>query len=254
MRPTFNAVIERYNPDTCRRSEQHYEVKFTTGQTVLQTLNFIRDNLDDSLSFRSSCQGGKCGSCAITLNGKPVLACCSVVGGGDITIGPLGNFPVINDLIVSRNPAEDYFSRMLAQTSSCEQGCHNHVHRKPDVCIAEKKVDYLNLSRCIGCLICTSSCPLSAGSGQESPNPSMLITVFSSGVLTLDNGQPAFPIGKTIGNCTLCSNCFTVCPAGVQLKSAITQSHNIYKKSQKQKQSGPGSDSTRSPNLKSERE
>ncbi len=109
MTQTFKVLVDRYNPETKEASVQTYEVEFIPSQTVLQTLNIIRDTLDDSLSFRSSCQGAKCGSCAVALNGKPVLACNTMIDGRDITIGPLPNFPVINDLIVDRSQCEDYF-------------------------------------------------------------------------------------------------------------------------------------------------
>lgn len=224
MTQTFQVTVDRYNPDTDWASVRTYEVEFIPSQTVLQTLNCIRDQIDDSLSFRSSCQGAKCGSCAVALNGKPVLACNTMVDGRDIRIGPLPNFPVINDLVVDRRSGEDYFFEMLAQTGQCE----GSPVTKPEASLAEDQIDYDNLSRCLGCLVCTSACPYHARMSENGPNPSMLISVLSSGVLTGSNGQPAFPVGQNSDSCSLCLNCYSACPAGVHLNRANAQSKNAW--------------------------
>ncbi len=235
MTQTFKVVVDRYNPETKEASAQTYAVEFVPSQTVLQTLNLIRDNLDDSLSFRSSCQGAKCGSCAVALNGRPVLACNTMVDGRDITIGPLPNFPVISDLIVDRSQSEDYFFAMLSQTGSCEGSCNGHNHKEPEAVLAESKIDYDNLSRCLGCMVCTSACPYNAQMSENGPNPSMLVTVLSSGVLTNKDGQPAFPVGQNSDYCSLCLNCYTACPAGVHLNRANAQSKGAYIQTKGQK-------------------
>lgn len=235
MTPTFKVLVDRYNPVRKEASLQTYEVEFIPGQTVLQTLNFIRDNLDDSLSFRSSCEGVKCGSCAVALDGKPVLACNTMIKGQDITLGPLPNFPIINDLIVDRSQCEDYFFEMLAQTGSCEGNCNGHSHREPEAVLQESKIDYDNLSRCLGCMVCTSACPYHVQMPEYGPNPSMLASVLSSGVLTRKEGQLAFPIGQNSDYCSLCLNCYSACPAGVQLNRANTQSKDAWVQSTGQK-------------------
>jgi len=235
MTQTFKVLVDRYNPDTKKALAQTYEVEFIPSQTVLQTLNFIRDNLDDSLSFRSSCQGAKCGSCAVALNGKPVLACNTMIDGQNITIGPLPNFPVINDLVVDRTRCEDDFFKMLSQTDSCEGSCKGHPHQEPEAVLAESKIDYDNLSRCLGCMVCTSACPYNAQMDENGPNPSMLVSVLSSGVLTKKDGQLSFPIAKNSDYCSLCLNCYTACPAGVHLNRANSQSKNAYVQTKGQK-------------------
>lgn len=235
MKQTFKVLVDRYSPETKTSLVQTFEVEFIPSQTVLQTLNFIRDNLDDSLSFRSSCQGAKCGSCAVALNGKPVLACNTMIDGQDITIGPLPNFPVINDLIVDRSKSEDYFFKMLSQTNACEGSCNGHVHTEPEAVLNEAKIDYENLSRCLGCMVCTSACPYSAQMDINGPNPSMLVGVMSSGVLTKKDGQLSFPIGINSDYCSLCLNCYTACPAGVHLNRANSQSKNSYVQTKGQK-------------------
>jgi glycerol-3-phosphate dehydrogenase subunit C len=158
-----------------------------------------------------------------------------MVDGRDITIGPLPNFPVINDLVVDRSKCEDYFFEMLSQTGSCEGSCGGHAHKEPEACLPESKIDYDNLSRCIGCMVCTSACPYNAQMTTKGPNPSMLVSVLSSGVLTQKEGRDAFPIGANSDYCSLCLNCYTACPAGVHLNQANAQGKDAYVQTKGQK-------------------
>lgn len=101
-------------------------IKEREGMTVLEGLFAIKEELDGTLSFRYSCRGAVCGSCAMLINGIPRLACRTQVkdvkGGrlaaelrvrgpfgvpsikriksGDILVEPLPNLPVLKDLIV----------------------------------------------------------------------------------------------------------------------------------------------------------
>ncbi|MFQ6062128.1 MAG: 2Fe-2S iron-sulfur cluster-binding protein, partial [Methanosarcinales archaeon] len=48
-----------------------FKVRDTPRMTVLEGLFQIQDELDSSLSFRYSCRGAVCGSCAMLINNKP---------------------------------------------------------------------------------------------------------------------------------------------------------------------------------------
>jgi fumarate reductase iron-sulfur subunit len=83
----------------------HYEtytVPRRESQTVLDVVTFVQRHLDPTLSYRFACRVGVCGSCAMTVNGKPRWTCrthvAKVAGGGRLEIGPLQNLPVIKDL------------------------------------------------------------------------------------------------------------------------------------------------------------
>src|SRR5437763_6774412 len=83
---------------------QTYEVPRRENQTVLDVVTFIQRHMDATLSYRFACRVGMCGSCAMTVNGRPRWTCrthvSKVAGRGRLTIGPLENLPVINDLAV----------------------------------------------------------------------------------------------------------------------------------------------------------
>ena len=70
---------------------------------VLDGLNYIKDQLDGTLSYRWSCRMGICGSCGMTVNGEPKLTCATFLtdyAPGPVRVEPLRNFPVVRDLVV----------------------------------------------------------------------------------------------------------------------------------------------------------
>ncbi len=81
---------------------QTYSVPRRESQTVLDVVTYVQRHLDPTLSYRFACRVGVCGSCAMTVNGKPRWTCrthvAKVAGTGRLEIGPLENLPVIKDL------------------------------------------------------------------------------------------------------------------------------------------------------------
>jgi fumarate reductase iron-sulfur subunit len=79
-----------------------YEVPLLPSQTVLDVVTFVQRKLDSTLSYRFACRVGMCGSCAMTVNGRPRWTCrthvSKVAADGRLKIGPLENLPVIKDL------------------------------------------------------------------------------------------------------------------------------------------------------------
>ena len=79
-----------------------YRVPQRQSQTVLDVVTFVQRHIDPTLSYRFACRVGVCGSCAMTVNGKPRWTCrthvAKVAAGGRLEIGPLENLPVIKDL------------------------------------------------------------------------------------------------------------------------------------------------------------
>jgi fumarate reductase iron-sulfur subunit len=79
-----------------------YAVPRRESQTVLDVVTFVQRHIDPTLSYRFACRVGVCGSCAMTVNGKPRWTCrthvAKVAKNGRLEIGPLENLPVIKDL------------------------------------------------------------------------------------------------------------------------------------------------------------
>jgi len=68
--------------------------------TLLEVLDFLKTNSDSSLSFSSGCRSCVCGSCAVRVNDKEVLACSYKIKDGDV-VEPLKNSEVLRDLVVN---------------------------------------------------------------------------------------------------------------------------------------------------------
>src|SRR5919198_3234037 len=104
MSDTITLEVMRYRPDEeAEPVTQSYEVPLHTDWAVLDGLNYIKDRLDGTLSYRWSCRMGICGSCGMTVNGEPKLTCATFLGDyapGPVRVEPLRNFPVIRDLVV----------------------------------------------------------------------------------------------------------------------------------------------------------
>src|SRR5260221_13723028 len=85
-----------------------YKVPWRENQTVLDVVTFVQRHLDPTLSYRFACRVGMCGSCAMTVNGRPRWTCRTHVSkvnhGGTLEIAPLSNLPVIKDLAADMKP------------------------------------------------------------------------------------------------------------------------------------------------------
>ena len=76
MADTIKLEVTRYSPEhDAAPGFQSYEVPLRKDWVVLDALNYIKDRLDGSLSFRWSCRMGVCGSCGMMVNGEPQLTC-----------------------------------------------------------------------------------------------------------------------------------------------------------------------------------
>jgi fumarate reductase iron-sulfur subunit len=103
---TIRIEAMRYNPETDKEpSWKSYDVPFRDDMSVLQGLQYIKDHLDGSLTFRWSCRMAICGSCGMMINDTPQLACHAFLRDympGPVRIEALDNFPVIRDLVIDQ--------------------------------------------------------------------------------------------------------------------------------------------------------
>jgi len=97
--------IERYNPENEEGGLETFTVDVAEEATLLDALDVIKDEVDGSLTYRKSCRMAVCGSCGMRMDGAAVLACKTpmrpLVEAGEIpVISPMGNLPVMKDLVV----------------------------------------------------------------------------------------------------------------------------------------------------------
>ena len=103
-RRTIEIRVLRYRPEQDDKPAwQSYTVPFTDDMSVLQGLQYIKDDLDSSLSFRWSCRMAICGSCGCMIDGVPQLSCHTFLRNfapGPIRVEPLTHFPIMRDLAI----------------------------------------------------------------------------------------------------------------------------------------------------------
>jgi len=98
---TMNLRVFRYDPS--RESKTFMQIfsfpASECGPMLLDALNYIKDNIDSTLSYRRSCREGICGSCSMNVNGFIVLACLTYASPGPtpIDIRPLPNTQILKD-------------------------------------------------------------------------------------------------------------------------------------------------------------
>ena len=106
---TVTFRIFRFDPEKEQKSRyQDYPMQLEAGATLLNSLNKIRATQDASLAYRMSCGSAICGSCAMRVNGKALLACktqvSELIKDGVVQVDPMGNMDVIKDLVVDLEP------------------------------------------------------------------------------------------------------------------------------------------------------
>ncbi|HKY78612.1 MAG TPA: 2Fe-2S iron-sulfur cluster-binding protein, partial [Anaerolineales bacterium] len=109
--------IFRYNPEAGRTKPSYdtYNVDAQPTDRVLDLLEHIKGRIDGTLSFRRSCAHGVCGSDAMRINGRNMLACKVLVKdlGSQITVEPILGLPVLKDMIVDMEPFFASYKAMM---------------------------------------------------------------------------------------------------------------------------------------------
>lgn len=188
-----------------------YELAAGKRQTILALLIEIYRHFDEDLAFRWSCGLGKCGVCAVQVNGRPVMACQETVENRDLVIEPLKNFPVLKDLIVARDAhaaalsgVRPFLERTQWETPSSKGGIADPASVSPFLCTE--------------CLACASSCPAVAEVPDCFPGPAHFTVLSRWHVHPADEGnRPALARIGGIHNCTACKSCSEVCPKNLDV-------------------------------------
>ena len=101
--------VRRYAGEAPRAETKSYTVEVPTTATLLDALDAVKDTRDGTLAYRKSCRMAVCGSCGMRMDGGAVLACKTAMkpfvdAGHAVTVSPMGNLPVIKDLVVDMAP------------------------------------------------------------------------------------------------------------------------------------------------------
>ena len=191
---------------------QNFELELE-GITLLKALQNIKTTQDNTLTYSSGCRSGVCGSCAMRVNSKEVLACEYKVKDGDV-IEPLNTMPILRDLVVDMEKAYNFNKQAKAWQSS-----ETHGIRLND---ADEFINALQ-SDCILCASCYSACPVYAVN-KEFLGPFALTRVwrYLSDKRETNEREKIDTIQTNgIWDCTLCNECTIVCPQDISSKADI---------------------------------
>ena len=136
-----------------------YSVPRRESQTVLDVVTFVQRHIDPTLSYRFACRVGVCGSCAMTVNGKPRWTCrthvSKVAGSGRLEIGPLENLPVIKDLATDMQAFFEKWQKaqgVFAPTKTRHDEIEQIRPDSPARRLADAAIE------CINCGVCYAAC------------------------------------------------------------------------------------------------
>ena len=85
-----------------------FKVPFNDGDSILDALIWIRDNIDEGLAFRYSCiNANACKECMVLVNGKIKYSCTTKITKENLIIEPLLNKKLIRDLVTDIVPPKE---------------------------------------------------------------------------------------------------------------------------------------------------
>jgi succinate dehydrogenase / fumarate reductase iron-sulfur subunit len=216
--------IRRFNPEL--DAEPHWEsyaVPVEPTDRVLDTLHWVKWNVDGSLTFRRSCAHGVCGSDAMRINGVNRLACKVLVKdlGDEITVEAIQGLPLLKDLLVDMEP---FFEAYRAVKPFLITEGNPPTRERLQSQAQRERFD--DTTKCILCAACTTSCPVYWVDDQYF-GPAAIVNahrfIFDS---RDEGGEERLEIlndREGVWRCRTTFNCTEACPRGIQITKAIQE-------------------------------
>jgi succinate dehydrogenase / fumarate reductase iron-sulfur subunit len=250
--PDFALKVRRYDPESGQAPYwADYSVDLEGHKSVLDGILDVKDRTDGSLGIRCSCQAAICGSCGVRINGQAKLACntkledaasepvrssrhAKLRRGGAITVEPMGNMPVLKDLIVDMDAVHwKKVQRVVPWLMPAGDPPEREYIVPP-----ETMIDVTQAMACIHCGACVSDC-LSMEVDPLFIGPAALAKAYRfvgdpRDSQTEERLRDLADDPHGIFDCTHCFNCVEVCPKGVapmdqimRLRRRATRDHDI---------------------------
>jgi fumarate reductase iron-sulfur subunit len=223
---TRTFVVTRFDPDKDQVPKtQSYQVPCRPEWKILDALNFIKDEIDPTLSHRWSCRMAVCGSCGMNVDGEPKLTCKTSLAeyGDTVEVAPLANFPVIRDLVIEMDGFMEKFKAVkpwviVAKEKAAAEGTYRQT---PDQLAAFK-----SFSMCINCMLCYAACPV-VSKEPDFLGPAAIALGHRYNMDSRDEGaherNEIFRGEGTVFSCSYANECSEVCPKNVDPAAAVNQ-------------------------------
>jgi succinate dehydrogenase / fumarate reductase iron-sulfur subunit len=236
----FTLKVRRFKPEDRQGPYwESFDVELDPTLSVLDGLLQAKDRDDGSLAVRCSCRAATCGSCGVKINGQSTLACKTMLEeaqsyaeshavaaqeGGDKTAGngrteivvePMGNMPVIKDLVTDMESTHWKKIRRVTPWLLPEGDPPEREYVVPP----ESMIDITQSMACIQCGACVSSC-LSMEADPDFIGPAALAKAyrFVGDPRDSEGNERLHDLAQDphgIYDCTHCFSCIDACPKGV---------------------------------------
>ena len=235
----FTLKVRRFKPEDQEGPYwETFDVDLDPTLSVLDGLLQAKDRDDGSLAVRCSCRAAICGSCGMKVNGQSTLACKTMIGeasefanrnnGGEraggarsgggaqpIVVEPMGNMPVIKDLVTDMESTHWTKIRRVTPWLLPEGDPPEREYIVPP----ESMIDVTQSMACIQCGACVSSC-LSMEADPDFIGPAALAKAyrFVGDPRDAETKERLHDLAQDphgIYDCTHCFSCIDACPKGV---------------------------------------
>lgn len=223
--------VYRYQPETSDKPYyETFQINAEPTDRILDLLEYVRGDMDATLSYRKSCAHGVCGSDAMRINGKNALACKVLVkdlNTSEITVEPILGLKVERDLIVNMEPFFEQYRSILPFLINDEP-----VPEKERLQSQEERLLIEDTTKCILCAACTTSCP-SYWSNNRYIGPAAIVNAHRFIYDSRDRGaaERLKKLGSPDGvwRCRTVFNCTLACPRDIQITKAIADVKNTLR-------------------------
>jgi len=226
----YTLKVRRYQPESGAGAYwEEFKVELDPSLSVLDGLLQAKDRDDGSLSVRCSCRAAICGSCGMKINGQSGLGCKTQIGEAQhqadrrpspdsatpIVIEPMGNMPVIKDLITDMEST--HWTKIRRVTPWLLP--HGEPPEREYAVEPESMIDITQSMACIQCGACVSSC-LSMEADPDFIGPAALAKAYRfvgdpRDAETKERLHDLAHDPHGIYDCTHCFSCVDACPKGV---------------------------------------
>ena len=249
----YTIKVRRFQPESGEGPYwEEFNVDLDPSLSVLDGLLQAKDKEDGSLAVRCSCRAAICGSCGMKVNGQSTLGCKTQIGEAQeqankmlaatgttaaqagspvrgegeyavagvpsdspIVIEPMGNMPVIKDLVTDMEST--HWTKIRRVTPWLLP--HGAPPEREYIVEPESMIDITQSMACIQCGACVSSC-LSMEADPDFIGPAALAKAyrFVGDPRDAETQERLHNLAEDphgIYDCTHCFSCIDACPKGV---------------------------------------
>ena len=228
MKNKYNITlkIDRYDPDNKRSWVQTYELEAGRILRFTDVFREINNEIDPSLAWNSSCEHAQCGTCAVRVNGKPLLACELLVenavahfGTTVFEVAPITVAPVIRDLVVDFEQAYERVSKVKPYIIEPAQNPNSGNEYQIDPRDLDR---YVDATRCVNCFCCADAC-ISSEKGFLGPNAVMasIVRLMDPRENSKDERLELLYSEEGVYRCHTSMACSFVCPKEIDVAHFI---------------------------------